>query len=77
MPKQRKSNSMETWCSAILHFSNNDQRSPAAMSRIAMIPLKTVKYDITKIKQQGTIEDRPLKSRPRKITASNSIALGK
>ena len=39
-------------------------------------PLRTLKYNITKVKQQGTVEDRPRKGRPRKITASQSIALG-
>ena len=77
MSQQRKSNSMKTRCSAILHLWNNDQRSPAAISRITKTPLRTVKYNITKIKQQGTIEDRPRnKGRPRTITASDSIVLG-
>ena len=34
------------------------------------------KYNITKIKQQGTIEDRPYKGRLRKITANDSMAAG-
>ena len=55
-----------------LLFANNGQRSPAAISRIT----KTPKYNITKIKQQGEIEDRPSKSRPCKVTASDSRALG-
>ena len=55
---------------------NNSHRSPAAISRITKTPLRTVKYNITKIKQQGTIEDRPRKGRSRKITGSDSIALG-
>ncbi|CAF1344815.1 unnamed protein product [Rotaria sordida] len=76
MSQQRKSNSMKTRRSAILHFWNSGQRSPAAISRITKIPLRTVKYNITKIKQQGTIEDRPRKGRPREITASDSKALG-
>jgi len=40
------------------------------------ISLRTVKYNIKKIKQQGTIEDRPRKGRPRKITVSDNKALG-
>ena len=56
MSQQRKSNSMKTRRSAILHFWNNGQRSPATISRIA----KTPKYNITKIKR-GTIKDGPRK----------------
>ena len=76
MSQQRKSNSLKTRRSAILHFWNNGHRSSAAISRITKTPLRTVKYNIRKIKQQGTIEDRPRKGRPRTITASDSIALG-
>ena len=76
MSQQRKSTSLKTRRSAILHFWNNGHRSPAAISRITKTPLRTVKYNIRKIKQQGTIEDRPCKGRPRTITASDSIAVG-
>ena len=63
---------MKTRRSAILHCWNHDHRSPAAISRIT----KTPKYNVMKTKQQGTIEDRPRKGPPGKITASDSIALG-
>ena len=76
MSQQRKSNSIKTRCSAIIHFWNNGHRSPAAISHIINTSLRTVKYNIRKIKQQGTIEDRPSKGRPRMVTASDSIALG-
>ena len=76
MSQQQKSNSVKTRRLAILHFWNNDHRSPAAISRITKTPLRTVKYNIRKIKQQGTIEDRLREGRPRTITASDSIALG-
>ena len=76
MSPQRKSNSIKTRRSAILHFWNNGHRSPAAISRITKTLLRTIKYNLTKIKQQGTTEDRTHKDRPCKITASDSIALG-
>ena len=76
MSQQRKSNSLKTRRSAILHFWNNSHRSPATISRITKTPLRTVKYNIRNIKQQGIIEDRPHKGRPRTITANNSTALG-
>ena len=76
MSHQPKSNSLKTRRLAILHFWNNGHRSPTTISRITKTPLRTVKYNIMKIKQQGTIEYRPRKGQPRTITASDSIALG-
>ena len=76
MYRQRNSNSMKTRRSTILHFWNNGERSAAKISRLTKIPIRTVTYDIKKIKEQGTIEDRPRTGRPRKIGASDNIALG-
>ena len=67
---------METNRSAILHFWQNGERSPAAISRMTKISIQTGNYNIKKIKEQGTIEDRPRKGRPRKITGTDNIALG-
>ena len=61
--------------SAILYFWNKGRRSPTAIYRITKTPLRTVKYNITKMKLQGIIEDRTRKDRPSRITASDSIAL--
>ena len=73
MSQQRTSNSVKTRRSAILHFWNNDQRPPAPIFRITMTP----KYNIMKIKQQGTIEDRTCNNgRLRKITAGDNRAFG-
>ena len=74
--QQRNLNSTKTKRSAILHFWNNGQRSPAVISRITKTPVRTGKYNIKKIKEQGTIEDRSHNDRPRKITASDNKALG-
>ncbi|CAF2242547.1 unnamed protein product [Rotaria magnacalcarata] len=62
---------MKTKRSTILHYWNNSHRSPATIARITKIPIRTVKYNIVKIKNQGTIKDRP-----RKITANDDKALG-
>ena len=43
MAQQRKSNSMKTRRSAVLHFRNNNQRSPAVISRITQTPLISVR----------------------------------
>jgi transposase len=76
MSRTRNSSFLKTRRSAILHFWNNGHRSPSAIARLTKIPLRTVKYNITKIKQQGTIEDRPRSGRPRKITAADNKAIG-
>jgi len=76
MSRQRKSYSLKARRAAILHFWNNGERLPSAISRITKIPLRTVKYNIKKIQQQGTIEDRPHQGRPRKITLNHSKAIG-
>ena len=60
----------------ILHFWNNGERSPTKISRITKIPLGTVKYNISKIKQQGTTEDRSRNGQPRKLTVKDNKALG-
>ena len=75
MSQQRKLSSMKTWLSDILHFWNNGQGPPATISRMTKTHLRTVKYNTVKIKQQCIIEDQARKGRPRKITASYSIAL--
>ena len=67
---------MKTKRSTILHYWNNGYRSPATIARITKIPVGAVKYNIAKIKEQGTIEDRPGSGRPRKFTANDNIALG-
>ena len=60
----------------ILHFWNNGERSPTKISRITKIPIGTVKYNFSKIKQQGTTEDRSRSGRPRKLTVKDNKALG-
>ena len=66
---------MKTKRSTILHYWNNGHRSPAAIARMTKIPVGTIKYNIAKIKEQGTIEDRPSSGRPCKINDNKSIAL--
>ncbi|CAF4676483.1 unnamed protein product, partial [Rotaria socialis] len=69
--QKRNLSTMKTKQSTILHYWNNSHRSPATIARITKIPIRTVKYNIVKIKNQRTIEDRP-----RKITANDDKALG-
>lgn len=76
MPQQQNRSSLKTKRSTILHYWNNGYRSPTTIARMAKIPLGTVKYNIIKIKDQGTIEDRPRSGRPRKLGTNDNIALG-
>jgi transposase len=76
MPQQRNLSAMKTKRSTILHLWNIGHRSPTTIARMTKIPLRTIKYNIAKIKEQGTIEDRPRLGRPRKITANDNQALG-
>jgi transposase len=75
MHHQRNISSLKTRRSAILHYWNYGHRSAATIANITKIPIRTVKYNIAKIKEQGTIEDRPRIGRPRKINGNDSKAL--
>lgn len=76
MTRRRSLTSRETKRLTILHFWNNGERSPTTISRITKISLGTVKYNIVKIKQQGTTEERPRSGRPRKLNPNDNKALG-
>lgn len=76
MTRKQNLTARKTKRSTILHFWNNGERSPKAISRITKIPLGTVKYNIAKIKQQGTIEERPRSGRPHTLTINDNKALG-
>ena len=75
MTRQRNLTSRKTKRSTILHFWNNEERPTTTISRITKILLRTVKYNIAKIKQQSRIEDRPRSDRPRQLTINDRKAL--
>ena len=75
MPSKLNLSALETKRSTTLRYWNNGHRSPSTVARITKILVGTVKYNIDKIKGQGTIEDRPRTGRPRKITSNDHIAL--
>ncbi|CAF4496751.1 unnamed protein product [Rotaria sp. Silwood2] len=76
MTRQRNQTWQKTRRPIILHYWNNGYRSPAIIARITKIPLRTVKYNIDKIKKQGSVEDRPRSGRPLKINSDDNKALG-
>ena len=75
MTRQRNLNSRKMKHLTILHFWNNEERSATTISRTTKTSLRTVKYNIAKIKQQSRIEDRPRSGRPRKLTINDNKAL--
>ena len=75
MTRQRKLTSRKPSRSAILYFWDNDEPSPTTTSCITKILLQAVKYNIVKIKQQDTTEDRPRSDRSRRLTINDHEAL--
>ena len=53
MTEQRNLTSRKMKHSTILHVWNNEERSVTTISRTTKISLRTVKYNIGQIKQQG------------------------
>ena len=76
MPRAHNPSPEKTRRSAVLHFWNNGHRSAADIARLTKIPLSTVKYNLLKIKKQGTVEDRPRSGRPRKLTTNDNKSIG-
>jgi transposase len=62
--------------SVILHFWEQDYRNAAEIARLTKISERAVRYNIVKIKEQGSVEHRSGKGRLRKINLSSSIAIG-
>ena len=61
--------------SIVLHFWNNEERSATTIPCTTKISLRTVKYNIAKIKPQDRVEDRPRSDRPHKLTINENKAL--
>jgi transposase len=76
MTRHRKCISLKTRRSSILHFWENGYRSPSTIARLTKISIRTIKYNIAKIKQQGTVDDRIRTGRPRKVSSADNKALG-
>ena len=56
--RQRNLNWKKMKHSIILDFWNNGERSATTISPTTKISLRTVKYNIAKIRQQGRVENR-------------------
>ena len=60
----------------ILHYYNLGHRCAAEIARQTKIPVRTIRYNLTKIQKECSVEHRRGNARPRKITAKDSIAIG-
>ena len=67
---------LSTRRSVILHYYNLGHRCAAEIARQTKIPVRTVRYNLAKIKKEGGVEHRCGNDRPRKITAEDSRAIG-
>jgi transposase len=76
MTPKVKHNHLSTHRSVILHYYNLGHRCAAEIARRTKIPVRTIQYNLAKIRKEGSVEHRRGNGRPRKITVKNSIAIG-
>ena len=76
MTPKVKHNHLSTHQSVILHFYNLGHRCAAEIARQTKIPVRTIQYNLSKIRKQCSVKHRRGNGRPRKITAKDSIAIG-
>jgi transposase len=76
MPSKVNNNHLSTHRSVILHYYNFGHSCAAEIARQTKIPVRTVRYNIAKIRKEGTVEHRGGNGRPRKTTADDNIAIG-
>jgi hypothetical protein len=69
-------NHWSTSRSTILHFWQQGHRNAAEIARITKIPERTLRYNITKIQYESSVEYRGGNGRTRKITRANSVLIG-
>ena len=76
MQSKVNNNRLSTRRSVILPYCNLGHRCAAEITRQTKIPIRTVRYNLAKIKKEGGVEHRCGNGRPRKITAEDSRAIG-
>jgi transposase len=60
----------------ILHYYNLDHRCAAEIARQTKIPVRTIRYNLAKIKKEGGVEHRRGNGRPRTITPEVNRTIG-
>lgn len=76
MSRNQSVNRLSTNRSVILHYWNKGYRCAAEIARRTKIPVRTVRYNIAKLKQRNSVDHRGGNGRHRKITPEDSIAIG-
>ena len=76
MTPKVKHNHLSTHRSVILHYYNLGHRCAAEIARQTKIPVRTIRYNLSKIRKECSVEHRRGNGRPRKITVKGSIAIG-
>ncbi len=71
-----KNNHLSTQRSVILHYYNLGHRCAAEIARKTKISVRTIRYNLAKIRKEGSVEHRRGNGRLRKITAEHNIAIG-
>ena len=61
---------------SILYFRNNGIRSAPVIHRKTNIPLRTIYYNINKLKQTNSLKHRGGNGRPRVLNAIEKKAIG-
>jgi len=51
-------------------------RCAAEIARQTKIPVRTIQYNLAKIRKEGSVEHRRGNGRPRKISAEDNVAIG-
>ena len=62
--------------SVILHFYSTGYRCAAEIARRTKVPVRTVRYNVVKIRRQGNVEHRDGNGRPRKILPNINPSIG-
>ena len=76
MTPKVKHNHLSTHRLVILHYYNLGHRCAAEIARQTNIPVRTIQYNLTKIRKECSMEHRRGNGRRRKIIATDSIAIG-
>ena len=75
MTPKVKHNYQSTHRSVILHYYNLGHRCAAEIARQTKIPVRTIRYNLTKIRKECSIEHRHGNDRRRKISIKDDIAI--
>jgi transposase len=76
MKLKANNNGLSIHRSVILHYYNLGHRCAAEIARQTKIPVRTIRYNLAKIKDDGGVEHRRGNGRPRKIKLEDNRAIG-